>query len=246
MAAEAEQTSARARSAGLGTGRLGDLLTLVEDPQPGDSPDDIVATLLAPVAVAMLGVGAARVKPSWTDGATVTGPDGADLHLFERLTDAVQSRDGAALRQWLTGQGVDLAGRAVTDRPTWLAAASHLTGPWEGRRDVHVWTTGLLACALDDATIKQNKEQVAEKHQHPRVLQTKALGLDGGQRLPGAIWLPNNGFTGPEVSGRVKPRITMAAANGQVLQMTATLETAYVESTESFIHALRYLGTPPA
>ena len=34
-------------------------------------------------------------------------------------------------------------------RPVWLCALPHLTGPWSGRRDAHVHTTGLLVLPID-------------------------------------------------------------------------------------------------
>lgn len=188
--AEAERTGARARSHGLGDGSLHALFSLIDRPEQGLAPEDVVAVLVAPVLSAMLAVGAARVVPSWTGEARFTGPDGADLDIGERIAAAVRARTSAELRTWLAGLGVDVtSARAVTDVPQWLAAASHVTGPWEGRRDVHLWTTGVLALPpLDKATVKANKEQVSEKHQHPRLYHARFEGIEAARRSPETLW----------------------------------------------------------
>ncbi|MFT4295663.1 MAG: M48 family metallopeptidase [Micropruina sp.] len=243
--AEAEQTGARARSKGLGDGRLYYLLALIEQPEPGSDPDDVVAVLYAPVLSALLGVGAARVIPSWTAEARFAAPDGSDLGITERLRAAVQARNSGPVRAWLAGLGVDvLNARAATDVPQWLAAASHLTGPWEGRRDVHLWTTGILALPLDKAVVKENKDQVSDKHQHPRLYCARSEGVDAGRRKPGALWWDAAQIVGADVTGRVKPRITFTLADRSTLAMTGTLETALVDSPAHLGEAVHYLGAP--
>ncbi|MFT4216656.1 MAG: hypothetical protein QM619_05645 [Micropruina sp.] len=245
LAAEAEQTAARVRRNGLGDGRLHSLLALIDQPEPDTDPEDTVAILFAPVLSALLAVGAAQVVPSWTTEASFAAPDGSDLGLRERLTAAVQARNSSQLRAWLASLGVDvMSARAVTTVPQWLAAASHITGPWHGRRDVHVWTTGVLALPLDKATIKENKEQFSDNHQHPRLYYARSEGIEAGRRQPDALWWDATPIVGSEVSGRMKPRFTVTFADRTTITLASTLETAYIESLEEMSDAVNYLGAP--
>lgn len=246
--AEAEQTSARARSEGLGDGGLHALLGLIDKPLDGLEPDDMGEVLFAPVLSAMLAAGAARVVPSWSAEARFTGSDGSDLDIENRIASAVRSRDSGQLRAWLTELGVDVAtARASTDVPQWLAAGSHLTGPWEGRRDVHLWTTGVLALPpLDKATIKKNKEQISDKHQHPRLYYARAEGIEAARRDPGTLWWDAAGIASAEITGQLKLRVTFGLADGSALAIAGTVETALVDSAEAFGEAVGYLGAPKA
>lgn len=246
--AEAEQTSARARSEGLGDGGLHALLGLIDKPLDGLEPDDMGEVLFAPVLSAMLAAGAARVVPSWSAEARFTGSDGSDLDIENRIASAVRSRDSGQLRAWLTELGVDVAtARASTDVPQWLAAGSHLTGPWEGRRDVHLWTTGVLALPpLDKATIKKNKEQISDKHQHPRLYYARAEGIEAARRDPGTLWWDAAGIATAEITGQLKLRVTFGLTDGSALAIAGTVETALVDSAEAFGEAVGYLGAPKA
>lgn len=246
--AEAEQTSARARSEGLGDGGLHALLGLIDKPLDGLEPDDMEEVLFAPVLSAMLATGAARVVPSWSAEARFTGSDGSDLDIENRIASAVRSRDSGQLRAWLTELGVDVAtARASTDVPQWLAAGSHLTGPWEGRRDVHLWTTGVLALPpLDKATIKKNKEQISDKHQHPRLYYARAEGIEAARRDPGTLWWDAAGIASAQITGQLKLRVTFGLADGSALAIAGTVETALVDSAEAFGEAVGYLGAPKA
>lgn len=246
--AEAEQTSARARSEGLGDGGLHALLGLIDKPLDGLEPDDMEEVLFAPVLSAMLAAGAARVVPSWSAEARFTGSDGSDLDIENRIASAVRSRDSGQLRAWLTELGVDVAtARASTDVPQWLAAGSHLTGPWEGRRDVHLWTTGVLALPpLDKATIKKNKEQISDKHQHPRLYYARAEGIEAARRDPETLWWDAAGIASAEITGQLKLRVTFGLTDGSALAIAGTVETALVDSAEAFGEAVGYLGAPKA
>lgn len=246
--AEAEQTSARARSEGLGDGGLHALLGLIDKPLDGLEPDDMEEVLFAPVLSAMLAAGAARVVPSWSAEARFTASDGSDLDIEKRIASAVRSRDSGQLRAWLTDLGVDVAtARASTDVPQWLAAGSHLTGPWEGRRDVHLWTTGVLALPpLDKDTIKKNKEQISDKHQHPRLYYARAEGIEAARRDPETLWWDAAGIASAEITGQLKLRVTFGLADGSALAIAGTVETALVDSAEAFGEAVGYLGAPKA
>jgi Zn-dependent protease with chaperone function len=246
--AEAEQTSARARSEGLGDGGLHALLGLIDKPLDGLEPDDMGEVLFAPVLSAMLAAGAARVVPSWSAEARFTGSDGSDLDIENRIASAVRSRDSGQLRAWLTELGVDVAtARASTDVPQWLAAGSHLTGPWEGRRDVHLWTTGVLALPpLDKGTIKKNKEQISDKHQHPRLYYARAEGIAAARRDPETLWWDAAGIASAQITGQLKLRVTFGLADGSALAIAGTVETALVDSAEAFGEAVGYLGAPKA
>lgn len=244
--ADAEQTSARARSLGMGSGSLHDLLSLIDSPEPGSEPEEVVDTLAGPVLSAMLAAGAARVIPSWTGAARFTAPDGAELDIEERLAAGVRGRDSTGVRAWLAGLGIDVAtARATTEVPQWLGAASHMTGPWEGRRDVHVWTTGVLALPpLDKATIKENKEQVSEKHQFPRLYLARAEGIEAARRSPDTLWWEATQISGTEVSLKMKNRFTFTLTDGGPVAMATTIESAYVDSLDQLAEAVRYLGAP--
>lgn len=244
--ADAEQTAALARDAGLGDGSLHQLLSLIE--KPDEELDDLVDALFAPVLSAMLSAGAARVVPSWTTDAVFTASDGSELDIAERLASAARAHDGRELRAWLAGLGVDVANaRARTDVPQWLAAASHLTGPWEGRRDVHLWTTGVLALPpLDKATINENKQQISDKHQHPRLYLARAEGIEAARRSPETLWWDADRIAGAEISMRMKNRLTFTLADGDTVAMATTIESAYVGSLDELGDAVRYLGAPRA
>lgn len=152
------------------------------------------------------------------------------------------------MRAWLAGLGVDVANaRARTDVPQWLAAASHLTGPWEGRRDVHLWTTGVLALPpLDKATINENKQQISDKHQYPRLYLARAEGIEAARRSPETLWWDADRIAGAEISMRMKNRLTFTLADGDTVAMATTIESAHVGSLDELGDAVRYLGAPRA
>lgn len=196
-----DRIGASLRSLQLGDGGLDSVLRLIDDPDPvgkvtgGESGEqarsDTIEALATPVLSALLASGAARVVPSWSGPAQIVAADGSELDVEERLASAIDACDSAPVRAWLADQGVDVASAKVEAGggvPQWLAAISHLTGPWEGRRDVHQWTHGILALPqLDKATVKENKEQVAEKYQHPRLYAARSEGLEAGRALEGSL-----------------------------------------------------------
>lgn len=257
--AAADQLGASLRSLKLGDGGLDSVLRLIEDPAEGgivrrvggDGPDareDTIATVWNPIVSALLSVGAARVQPSWSGPADVVACNGSSLELDQRIGAAIDNRDSAALRGWLAETGVDVASARVASGggvERWLSAASQMTGPWDGRRDVHLWTTGILALPqLDKATVKENKDQFSDEHQHPRLYQAAAEGCEAGKSLPGSLWWDADRITGGDVTGRVKMKLRFDLSDGTALKLAATLETATVDSPEDVGAALLYLTAP--
>ena len=182
--------------------------------------------------------------------ALLDHPSGAVWHITGGNDDDKRDEAGLVLRNWLIEQGVDPDNAPVarSERARWLAAASQMTGPWEGRRDVHFWTSGVLAGPpLDPKLVKQAKDQVSEKHRHPRLYAEAARGLDAGRGTPGALWWDASTITGGSTSSRLtKLRILFELADGGRLEMRSTLETASVETWESLGDALAFLTAPGA
>lgn len=206
---------------------------------------DILAN---PITAALLASGAADVQLSWTGSARLTGRDGGYLEVNPLVEQAIAAGSSAWLRSWLAGQGVDVTtSYAVADVPQWLAAVSQMTGPWQGRRDVHLWSTGILALPpLDKATISENKSQLSDKHQHPRLYAAAAAGLAAGRQQPDALWWDAARITGGSIDGRMKIRMRFDLADAPPLELKATLETAPVDSAEDVGTAFAYLIAPKA
>lgn len=257
--ARADDMGASIRALKLGDGGLDNLLTLVADPAEGgfvkrfggDAPDarqDAIEALRSPVVVALLAAGAARIQPSWSGTSEVVAHDGSPLRLDERIGVAIDERNAAGLRDWLTGCGVDVAEARVPSGggiERWLAAASHMTGPWEGRRDVHLWSTGILALPkLDKATVRANKEEYSDEHQHPRLYQAAEEGVEAGKLLPGSLWWDAATISGGDVTGLAKIKLRFDLADAEPLRLVSTLETATVESPEGLGAAVQYLTAP--
>jgi len=259
--AAADQLGASLRSLSLGDGGLDSVLRLIEDPSEGgivrrvggagpDARGDTISTVWNPIASALLAVGAARVQPSWTGPAQVVASDGSSLELDERIGAAIDARDSAPLRGWLTERGVDVTSARVTSGggvERWLSAASQMTGPWDGRRDVHLWSTGILALPkLDKATVKENKDQFSDEHQHPRLYQAAAEGVEAGKSLPGSLWWDADRITGGDVTGRITMKLRFDLNDGTALKLASTLETATVDSPQDLGAAVQYLTAPKA
>ena len=256
--AGADELGATLRALELGDGGLDSVLRLIEDRVDGgivervggDGPDarqQTIDTVWNPVVSALLAAGAARVEPSWTGPAEIVALDGSALDLDERIGAAIDARDTAALRAWLTELGVDVANARAASGGVqrWLAAASQMTGPWEGRRDVHLWSTGIVALPpLDKVTVKEAKEQISEKYQHPRLYQTAAEGLDAATSQPGSLWWDATRLVGGDVGGLAKVKLSFNLDDGTTLQLVGTLETAIVDSPDDLGRAMLYLTAP--
>ena len=122
-----------------------------------------------------------------------------------------------------------------------------MTGPWDGRRDVHLWTTGILALPqLDRSTVKEAKDQYSNEHQHPRLHQAAAAGLEAGRSLPGSLWWDVHRITGGDVTVRLKLKLRFELDDGTALQLAGTLETATVDSPEDVGASVQYLTAPRA
>ena len=259
-AATADRLGAWIRTQGRGDGGLESVLALIDDTSDGgvvarlsdghgpESLAEAVDVLADPVISAMLATGAADVQLSWTGAARFVERGGAELQVAPRIEQTIAAGTSAPLRAWLAGLGVDTATSHVTaEVPQWLAAVSQMTGPWEGRRDVHLWSAGVLALPpLDKATIKENKQQISDKHQHPRLYAAAAEGLDAGRRLPGSLWWDAARIVGGGADGRMKIRLRFDLADAAPLEITATLESAPVDSAEQVGAAVAYLTAPKA
>ncbi|WP_342373512.1 M48 family metallopeptidase [Propioniciclava soli] len=256
---EAEELGASIRRLGLGDGGLDSVLRLIDDSSEGgvvarvggDDPDARETTIelvASPLLSALMDAGAARVEPSWSRPAEFVAPDGAPLGLEERLSDAIDRTDSAELRSWLAERGVDVGSARVASGASperWLAAMSHMKGPWDGRRDVHLWSSGILALPpLDKATVKANKDQISEKHQHPRLYQAVGAGPVAGRSLPEALWWDASRITGGDVNGRLKLAVRFDLDDAEPLHLTGTLETATIDSPDDVAAAMLYLMAP--
>lgn len=260
IAAAADRFGAWVRTQGRGDGGLASVLNLIDDTSEGGvvgqlaegtGPQAVTqaAGILAdPIIAALLAAGAADIQLSWTDEARLVDRTGAELQVTPRIEQAIAAGSSAPLHTWLTGLGVNVAASyAAADVPQWLAALSQMTGPWQGRRDVHLWSTGVLALPqLDKATIQENKQQFSDKHQHPRLYAAAVEGLDAGRRQPDALWLDASRIVGGGVRGKVKPQLWFDLADAPPVELTATLETATVDSIEDVGAAVAYLTAPKA
>lgn len=260
IASSADRLGAWIRTQGRGDGGLASALALIDDHSGGGvvarladgtgaaAVSEAAGVLADQVITALLAAGAADFRLSWTGEAQLVDRSGSSLEVIPRIEQAILAGSSTPLRDWLAGLGVNVhASYAAASVPQWLAAASQLTGPWEGRRDVHFWSTGVLALPpLDKATIKENKQQISEKHQHPRLYGAAAEGLAAGRAKPDALWWDASWIVGGDVSGTMKLRIRFDLIGRPPLELAATLESALVDSPESVGSAVVYLAAPKA
>lgn len=168
----------------------------------------------------------------------------------ERVAGAVDAGDATPLRTWLAELGVDVARAKVvagSGVPQWLGAASEMTGPWDSRRDVHFWTTGILALPLDKATVKDDKDRSSTTHQQPRLVHAAAVGLAAGRTQPDALWWDAARLTHGDVGRKmIKAVFTLTLDDGSTLTFSSTLESELVPSPEEVGDVARYLGAPKA
>lgn len=254
----ADQLSSAMQQDGLGDGSLLNLLLLMDDPSDGgflariagtddEARENLRLGVSNAVSSALLGADAARVEFSWNREPVLIAPGGAELPVWDRVSAALESGDGASLRSWLLECGVDVAnvpvasGRGVE---RWLAAASHLMGPWKGRCDVHFWSTGILALPLDKKVVREDGQRVGWEGQDERLYTAAAAGVEAGRAAPGAEWWDADRITGGDMHGTIKRRIRLELADGNTAEMRSTLETAEVDSLPDVYAAVGYLVTP--
>lgn len=239
---------------GLGDGGLDSVLSLIDtgnlveqfSAEPGpEELDEAISMLCDVILAALFAVGKARVKVTWTGPHAIIPSDGSGIMTSERVAAAIEASDSTGLRTWLTGLGVDIS----TARPSghilseWLGAVSHVEGPWEGRRDVHLFSDGILAMpALDEETIRENKEQIREKHQHARLYAVPERGAGSARALKDALWWDADAITGGQVGGTLRLRLSFLLDDGTELALHTTLESAFVPSPEDIGVAVAQLG----
>ena len=94
---------------------------------------------------------------------------------------------------------------------------------------------------LDKATIKANKEQIRDRHQHDRLYDVPRRGLDLARELPDALWWDEAQITGGGIKGRLLVAVRFDLADGSALDLKTTAESAFVELPEDVGHAVAYL-----
>lgn len=244
---------------GMADSSLGGVVRILEGADEGRqrlyellaTDEDTTVELLVPViASALVDLGAARFVPDWPDPLKLVAADGSDLDLSDVAARACEVPGGGAyLRDWLTSRGVNLdaaVGRQDPERPDWIAAISHVTGPWTGRCDVHFWSTGLLALPIDDATLAQDKATAFNQAQRDRMARAMAEGFHACRAVPGAFWMERADVLHGTM-GRKRLRLVFSAevATGQTYEFATTLDTEYVDSDEDAGRAIGFLLSIP-
>lgn len=229
---------------GFGDGSLDSVLALIdqgdviEKMASEDGPEafgETVGMLCDVILNALFAVGKARVEHHWTGSTQIIPIDDSGIMTSQRVIEAIEAGSSAGLRSWLAGLGVDVA----TARPSgniaaeWLAAISHIEGPWEGRRDVHFWSDGIVAMPpLSEETVRQNKDQFRDKHQHDRLYGLAERGAAFARELKGSLSWDAATIAGGEISGRFTLKMHIDFVDGSVLDMRSTAESALVPSGE--------------
>jgi len=216
-----------------------------------DSDEEAVGPLATILTAALIEAGQAHFVSDWTDVLLLKDSRGGPLDPDELARKAITEPSAAkSLRAWLTEHHVNLdgpVGRQDRSHPDWLAAVSHVTGPWgKDRYDVHVWTTGLLAMPIDRATLKADKAAYTTSHQRDRLMQEARDGTESGRALPGAVWIDRADIVGGEMSsGLVRMTIRMKLASGAVQQLRSAVESELVDGPEAVGSAFGYLLSIP-
>ena len=245
---------------GIADTSLGGVVRLLEDSENPDNPplsallavnDEMAAELLVPViTAALIDAGAVRFVPDWPDTMKLVDADGNDTDLQEIADRACERPGGGAyLREWLVARSVNLdaaVGRQDPERPDWIAALSHVTGPWQGRYDVHIWSTGLLALPIPEDEVVRDKATAFNAAQRDRMRRAAALGVQAGRALPGALWIDRADVVGGW-SGRRRLLfgVGVKVATGQQSDVSATLDTEFIDSDEEVESAVGYLLSIP-
>lgn len=247
---DATNVAAHLRNAGHGDGSLRSLLELADaTSQPGapglgerlgagpdaEEADGVAAwALRSAVASRLVESGQARFAPRWDGPMALVAPDGTELDLDVVVDEAVRRPDGGTvLRGWLDRHGVGVTDGApaagVDLRPTWEAAMSNVTGPWDGRCDVHLYSTGLLALPLAREVVKEDKSRSTTRHQAPRLRAAAAQDLDTLRAVPGALWWDVGDIAAGEADWGFRVKVGLRLADGTSHRLTTTLETELVD-----------------
>lgn len=225
----------------VGSQRLGELWGLTSPEEEAD----VLGTVLAAALV--------------TDGYAHFVPDLPDLKLVDRTGSAVDpaamarealvSPHDGALRRRLVAWGINLdgpVGGQDAGSSDWLASVSHMTGPWTGRCDLHVLSTGLLALPIAAEVLKEDKAMATTGYQRDRLVAAAAQGIDACRALPGAAWWPRTDILGGDVTTRLlKTVVTVNLADGTSFELKGSLESEYLDSPEAVGQAFGYLLSIP-
>ncbi len=202
---------------------------------------EVLSTL---VEAALVGAGTARHTLQWNGPWQVVDSSGTPVDTEAVAQSALTSPDGSAqLRAWLAARDIDadsVPGDRVQLRPYLLAATTLMTGPWEGRRDGYVWSTGLLFLEPGPEATSRVPGAQSRVRQEERVGRTVAEGLDALRARPDAVWIDAGDVVAARVKGLVDPKVDLRLADGTVLELRGKVDS---ESFEDPHAALRMLFT---
>jgi hypothetical protein len=240
---------------------LGGVVTILEHQEDAGAPrfaslvtcetdEEAVGALSVVLTAAVIDAGQARFVSDWTEVVRLEDLVGEPLDTDDLARAAITGPlGGQGLRAWLISHHINLdgpVGRQDREHPDWMAAVSHVTGPWKGRYDVHVWSTGLLAVPIHHRVVKEDKAAYTTSHQQNRLMETALERTETGRALPDAFWIDRADVVGGDFGGglvRVKIRITLA--DGTVHELRSTVESEMVESAEAVGSAFGYLLSIP-
>jgi hypothetical protein len=246
---------------GIADTSLGGVLTILEHQhEPGsprlaqllgcDTDEEAVQALDVVLTAAAVDAGQAFFVSDWSDVLRAIDVTGEDLDAGDAARLALTETDGVQiLGAWLASHHANLdgpVGRHDQDHGDWLAAASHMTGPWKGRCDVHLWSTGMLAVPIDPRVVKADKSAYTTSHQRDRLMEVALQGAEAGRTLPNAFWVDRADVVGGDLGrGLVRVKITMTLASGVVHELRSAVESEMVESAEAVGSAFGYLMSIP-
>lgn len=193
------------------------------------------------VESALVGAGAARHQVNWSGPWVLVDSNGSAVDTSALVHEALTGPGGASrLREWLVGRGVDLSTHGIGGvelRPRLLAATTLMVGPWEGRRDGYVWSTGLLFVEPGDEATRIPGAQ-SRNRQQERIGRTAAETLETLRARSGSIWIPLEDVTAARVRGLVDPKVDLRLTDGSLAEIRGKVDS---ESFEEPMDALRAL-----
>jgi Zn-dependent protease with chaperone function len=214
--------------------RLGPVLTGADDDQANNVAGEVVWAL---VTQALIDGGHAHFEPRWDGPAQLVSGEGEPIDPTDLIEKALASpADAEHLRTWLTERGVNMqvVAQAPAVHPEWCAAMSNVSGPWDGRADVHVWTTGLLVIPVAAEVAKADKRRRSNEVQKQRLYAASRRGLDACLAESEATWTSVSDVTSARVVSRVRLSIAMELVDGGSLAFKSSTDTEMVPSPREF------------
>ncbi|SHI71213.1 hypothetical protein SAMN02745244_00897 [Tessaracoccus bendigoensis DSM 12906] len=171
--------------------------------------------------------------------------EGEVVDIDNEAATAIASRDTTRLRSRLAFHGVD-PGATVAPVPEgiWLGCLTHVRGPWAGRRDMHVWSDGVLFVPIPHRERLRDERRLDPEAQADRVYRIFASG-ETPRLADGNRWVPASSITGGEVKRRfVWLYATFEQVEGPPLKIKATIDSESFDSEEAVVSSLRWLTAP--